>query len=73
MFDVDHAGVGAAIPLVAVAYASRSGFQRVRGWVLGRIDASDELADHSTSDPFAQLDTVLGAVAPGSEIGRAHV
>jgi xylulokinase len=30
------------------------------------VHASDELADHSTSDPFAQLDTVLGAVAPGS-------
>jgi len=32
-------GIGAAIPLVAVAYASRSGFARARGWVLGRIDA----------------------------------
>ena len=31
-------GVGAAIPLVAVAYASRSGFSRVRDWLLGRID-----------------------------------
>jgi cytochrome c biogenesis protein CcdA len=31
-------GVGAAIPLVAVAYASRSGFNRARGWVLGHID-----------------------------------
>lgn len=30
------------------------------------VHASDELADHSTTDPFAQLDTVLGAVAPGS-------
>ncbi len=30
-------GIGAAIPLVAVAYASRSGFSRARGWVLGRI------------------------------------
>jgi hypothetical protein len=30
--------VGAAIPLVAVAYASRAGFNRARGWVLGRID-----------------------------------
>lgn len=27
-------GTGAAIPLVAAAYASRSGFGRVRGWVL---------------------------------------
>ena len=31
-------GIGAAIPLVAVAYASRSGFNRARGWVLSRID-----------------------------------
>lgn len=31
-------GLGAAIPLVAVAYASRSGFTRVRGWVLARIE-----------------------------------
>ncbi len=31
-------GVGAAIPLVAVAYASRSGFSRVRDWVLSRIE-----------------------------------
>ena len=31
-------GIGAAIPLVAVAYASRSGFSRARGWVLGHID-----------------------------------
>jgi len=30
-------GTGAAIPLVAVAYASRSGFNRARGWVLGHI------------------------------------
>lgn len=31
-------GLGAAIPLVAVAYASRSGFTRVRDWVLQRIE-----------------------------------
>lgn len=31
-------GIGAAIPLVAVAYASRSGFNAARGWVLGRIN-----------------------------------
>lgn len=31
-------GVGAAIPLVGVAYASRSGFVRVRDWVLARIE-----------------------------------
>lgn len=31
-------GVGAAIPLVAVAYASRRGFARARGWVLGHVD-----------------------------------
>lgn len=30
-------GLGAAIPLVLVAYASRSGFMRVRDWVLARI------------------------------------
>lgn len=29
-------GIGAAVPLVAVAYASRAGFGRARGWVLGR-------------------------------------
>jgi cytochrome c biogenesis protein CcdA len=31
-------GVGAAIPLIAVAYASRRGFNAMRGWVLSRID-----------------------------------
>lgn len=31
-------GIGAAIPLVAVAYASRKGFSTTRGWVLARID-----------------------------------
>ena len=31
-------GLGAAIPLVSVAYASRSGFTRVRSWVLARIE-----------------------------------
>ncbi|WP_295005575.1 cytochrome c biogenesis CcdA family protein [uncultured Dechloromonas sp.] len=31
-------GIGAAIPLVAVAYASRQGFNAARGWVLKRID-----------------------------------
>jgi cytochrome c biogenesis protein CcdA len=31
-------GVGAAIPLVLVAYASRAGFNRARGWVLARIN-----------------------------------
>lgn len=31
-------GIGAAIPLVAVAYASRAGFNRARGWVLGHIE-----------------------------------
>ena len=31
-------GFGAAVPLVAVAYASRSGFVRVRDWVLARIE-----------------------------------
>lgn len=31
-------GLGAAIPLVAVAYASRSGFNRVRDWMMARIE-----------------------------------
>jgi cytochrome c-type biogenesis protein len=31
-------GLGAAIPLVAVAYASRSGFAQVRDWVMARVD-----------------------------------
>lgn len=31
-------GLGAAIPLVAVAYASRSGLAHARGWVLGHIE-----------------------------------
>ncbi|MDP2440046.1 cytochrome c biogenesis CcdA family protein [Rhodoferax sp.] len=31
-------GLGAAIPLVTVAYASRSGFMKVRDWVLTRIE-----------------------------------
>ncbi|KPF70441.1 cytochrome C biogenesis protein [beta proteobacterium AAP99] len=30
-------GLGAAIPLVAVAYASRAGFMKARGWVMGHI------------------------------------
>jgi cytochrome c biogenesis protein CcdA len=31
-------GLGAAIPLVAVAYASRSGFVRARDWILARVE-----------------------------------
>ncbi len=31
-------GLGAAIPLVAVAYASRRGFNAARGWIMQRID-----------------------------------
>nr|MBL8412030.1 sulfite exporter TauE/SafE family protein [Dechloromonas sp.] len=31
-------GIGAALPLVGVAYASRRGFNSARGWVLARID-----------------------------------
>lgn len=31
-------GLGAAVPLVTVAYASRKGFVRVRNWVLARIE-----------------------------------
>lgn len=32
-------GLGAAVPLVAVAYASRAGFNKARGWVLGHVGA----------------------------------
>lgn len=32
-------GLGAAIPLIVAAYASRAGFTRMRGWVLGHIAA----------------------------------
>lgn len=32
-------GLGAALPLVAVAYASRTGFVQLRDWVLARIDS----------------------------------
>jgi cytochrome c-type biogenesis protein len=32
-------GLGAAVPLMAVAYVSRSGFVKVRGWVLSRMEA----------------------------------
>jgi len=31
-------GLGAATPLVAVAYASRAGFMKARGWLLKHID-----------------------------------
>lgn len=31
-------GMGAAVPLVAVAYASRAGFERARNWVLARVE-----------------------------------
>lgn len=32
-------GLGAAVPLIAATYASRAGFARMRGWVLGHIKA----------------------------------
>jgi cytochrome c biogenesis protein CcdA len=32
-------GLGAAVPLIAAAYASRAGFMRMRGWVLSHIKA----------------------------------
>jgi cytochrome c biogenesis protein CcdA len=32
-------GLGAAVPLVAVAYASRRGFAKARDWILGRAGA----------------------------------
>jgi cytochrome c biogenesis protein CcdA len=31
-------GIGAALPLVAVAYASRRGFDLAKGWVMGAVD-----------------------------------
>lgn len=31
-------GMGAAVPLVAVAYASRAAFERARKWVLARVE-----------------------------------
>jgi cytochrome c biogenesis protein CcdA len=31
-------GLGAAMPLLTVAYASRSGFMRVRNWLLTRME-----------------------------------
>ena len=46
-------GLGAALPLVVVAYASRRGFLRVRDWVLARI----ERVRHG----FALLLGVMGA------------
>jgi cytochrome c-type biogenesis protein len=32
-------GLGAAIPLIAMAYVSKAGFNQSRGWVLGHISA----------------------------------
>jgi cytochrome c biogenesis protein CcdA len=50
-------GVGAAIPLVAVAYASRAGFTRVRGWVLGHAA--------SVKTGFALLIGLMGVLILG--------
>lgn len=36
-------GLGAAIPLVMAAYASRAGFTRLRGWVLSHADSSKKM------------------------------
>ena len=36
-------GLGAAIPLVMAAYASRAGFTRLRGWVLNHADTSKKI------------------------------
>lgn len=53
-------GLGAAIPLVAVAYASRAGFTRARGWVLGRI--------HTVKTVFAVLLGAMGlAILTGAD------
>lgn len=45
-------GMGAALPLVSIAYASRAGFTRSRDWVLRRI--------HLLKQGFAILMIVLG-------------
>jgi len=45
-------GLGAATPLVCIAYASRAGFSRSRDWVLRRI--------HTLKQGFAILMIVLG-------------
>jgi cytochrome c-type biogenesis protein len=47
-------GIGAAIPLVLVAYASRAGFGRARTWVLAHADIGRRL--------FGSLLIVLGAL-----------
>jgi cytochrome c biogenesis protein CcdA len=53
-------GLGAAVPLVAVAYASRAGFTRARGWVLARI--------HRIKNVFAVLLGALGvAILTGAD------
>ena len=36
-------GLGAAMPLVLAAYASRAGFARLRGWVLAHAESSKKL------------------------------
>lgn len=46
-------GLGAALPLVAAAYASRQAFGRVRGWVLAHGDTSKKV--------FGVFMLVLGA------------
>ncbi len=50
-------GLGAAIPLVLVAYASRNGFTRARGWIMARIGAVQK--------GFAVLMARIGAVQKG--------
>lgn len=53
-------GLGAAIPLVAVAYASRAGFNQARGWVLARI--------HAIKNVFAALLGLMGvAILTGAD------
>lgn len=53
-------GLGAAVPLVAVAYASRRGFVRVRDWMMSRI----ERVRHA----FAWLLAVMGiAILTGAD------
>jgi len=67
--DLDHEVLSMPSPFPGeyLVWAENGLSGKVVEHVLERmVHASDELADHSTTDPFAELDTVLGAVAPGS-------
>jgi xylulokinase len=63
--DLDHEVLSMPSPFPGeyLVWAENGLSGKVVEHVLERmVHASDELADHSTSDPFAQLDTVLAAV-----------